>query len=175
MIENGFSVYSQFGEDGVLQYLIRTLNLSNKQCCEFGMSGITFSNTFNLVENYDWLGVFIEKNENELKTGLKLKSYETHLFIHYYQVGDYFGKHRDSIEIGANNRAYVVGFNINDDYEGGDYILYNPDEMINKTAGIPYYFKSDREHEITKVKGGIRKSAVLFINYENLYIEKNLL
>jgi len=67
MIENGFSVYSQFGEDGVLQYLIRTLNLSNKQCCEFGMSGITFSNTFNLVENYDWLGVFIEKNENELK------------------------------------------------------------------------------------------------------------
>lgn len=111
----------------------------------------------------------------ELKTGLKLKSYETHLFIHYYQVGDYFGKHRDSIEIGANNRAYVVGFNINDDYEGGDYILYNPDEMINKTAGIPYYFKSDREHEITKVKRGIRKSAVLFINYENLYIEKNLL
>ena len=111
----------------------------------------------------------------ELKTDLRLNSYETHLFIHYYQVGDYFGKHRDSIEIGANNRAYVVGFNINDDYEGGDYILYNPDEMINKTAGIPYYFKSDREHEIAKVKRGIRKSAVLFINYENLCINKNLL
>ena len=67
MIENGFSVYSQFGEDGILQYLIRTLNLSNKQCCEFGMSGVTFSNTFNLVENYAWQGVFIEKNESQLK------------------------------------------------------------------------------------------------------------
>lgn len=108
----------------------------------------------------------------ESNTGLKLKSYKNHLFIHQYKVGDYFGKHRDSIEINNNNRAYVVGFNINDDYEGGDYILFNPDETINKTAGIPYYFKSDREHEITKIKKGIRKSAVLFINYEDLEINK---
>lgn len=62
MIDKGYSVYSQFGEDGILQYLITTLNLNNKQCCEFGMSGIIFSNTFNLVENYGWFGVYIEKN-----------------------------------------------------------------------------------------------------------------
>jgi hypothetical protein len=66
MISKGYSVYSQFGEDGILQYLISTLNLSNKQCCEFGMSGITFSNTYNLVENYDWFGVYIEKNKSAI-------------------------------------------------------------------------------------------------------------
>jgi len=62
MIENGYSVYSQFGEDGILQYLINCLNLTNKQCCEFGMSGLIFSNTYNLVENYNWMGVYIEQD-----------------------------------------------------------------------------------------------------------------
>ena len=61
MIDKGYSVYSQFGEDGILQYLISALNLSNKQCCEFGMSGIIFSNTYNLVENYDQVGTYIKK------------------------------------------------------------------------------------------------------------------
>ena len=68
MIENGYSIYSQFGEDGILQYLIDKLKLSNKQCCEFGMSGIQFSNTYNLVENYEWYGVYIEKNNTILST-----------------------------------------------------------------------------------------------------------
>ena len=66
MIDKGYSVYSQFGEDGILQYLISVLNLSNKQCCEFGMSGIIFSNTYNLVENYDWVGIYIEKNKSAI-------------------------------------------------------------------------------------------------------------
>lgn len=66
MIDKGYSVYSQFGEDGILQYLISTLNLSNKQCCEFGMSGIIFSNTYNLVENYDWFGIYIERNKSAI-------------------------------------------------------------------------------------------------------------
>lgn len=63
MLDKGYSVYSQYGEDGILQYLITILNLTNRQCCEFGMSGIVFSNTYNLVENYGWVGVYIEKDE----------------------------------------------------------------------------------------------------------------
>ncbi len=66
MIERGYSVYSQYGEDGIIQYLIDVLQLSNKQCCEIGMSGIVFSNTYNLVENYNWYGVYVEKNKEEL-------------------------------------------------------------------------------------------------------------
>jgi len=68
MIEKGYSVYSQYGEDGIIQYLIDVLQLSNKQCCEIGMSGIVFSNTYNLVENYNWYGVYVEKNKEELDT-----------------------------------------------------------------------------------------------------------
>lgn len=78
MIEFGYSVYSQFGEDGILQYIIQELMLSNKQCCEFGMSGIINSNTYNLVENYGWDGVFIEKNQDnisDIKKGVVLNKF----------------------------------------------------------------------------------------------------
>lgn len=66
MIEFGYSVYSQFGEDGILQHLIKELMLTNKQCCEFGMSGVVNSNTYNLVENYGWDGIYIEKDSDKL-------------------------------------------------------------------------------------------------------------
>ena len=66
------------------------------------------------------------------------------------------------------DRKYVIEFHINDNYEGGDYILYNPHFIIDKTVGVPYMFTSDREHEITEVTKGVRKSALIFINHEDL-------
>jgi hypothetical protein len=62
VIDNSFSIYSQYGEDGVLQFLIKELNLNNNQCCEVGMNHLIFSNTYNLVQNYNWYGVYIDKN-----------------------------------------------------------------------------------------------------------------
>lgn len=78
MIEFGYSVYSQFGEDGIIQYLIKELSLTNKQCCEFGMTGIITSNTYNLVKNYNWYGVFIDRSEENLmsiKYGEKINKF----------------------------------------------------------------------------------------------------
>jgi hypothetical protein len=74
MIDKGYNIYSQFGEDGILQFLIECLGLTNKQCCEFGMFQTVCSNTFNLVENYGWDAVYIEYNKeryNELTQKIK--------------------------------------------------------------------------------------------------------
>jgi hypothetical protein len=44
------NVYSQFGEDGIIEELLNRLNLTNKWCCEFGAwDGKHLSNTFNLI------------------------------------------------------------------------------------------------------------------------------
>jgi len=57
-------VYSQNGEDGVLEELIRRLGLDkgeNSWCVEFGAwDGKHLSNTFLLVESQNWKGIFIE-------------------------------------------------------------------------------------------------------------------
>lgn len=110
----------------------------------------------------------------EFETNETLKTKNFDLIIHKYNVGDYFSKHIDAVERDYKNRAYVLGFHINDEYEGGDYKLYNPDNIIDKTPGVPYCFKSNRLHEITKITKGIRKSALIFINYEDI-LNKSLI
>ena len=63
------NVYSQYGEDGIIQYLIDKLNINRigGESCEVGMIGTHWSNTFNLAENYEWNSIFIDKDANHLK------------------------------------------------------------------------------------------------------------
>lgn len=70
------NVYSQCGEDGVIQYLLNKLNinLTGGQSCEVGMIGTNWSNTFNLAENYEWNSVFIDRDKRHLRDIPKLKN-----------------------------------------------------------------------------------------------------
>ncbi len=60
------NIYSENGEDGIIEYLIKKLSLNDIQCCEFGAwDGKKFSNTFNLVKNYNARAVYIEGDESK--------------------------------------------------------------------------------------------------------------
>ena len=58
------SVYSQYGEDGVLLEIFKLLKKEvplNEYCVEFGtLDGIKFSNTANLIFNHQWSALLIE-------------------------------------------------------------------------------------------------------------------
>lgn len=60
------NVTSQFGEDGIIDYLIKILDDDlNMTCCEVGASdGITDSNTYVLWSSYNWNALLIEANNN---------------------------------------------------------------------------------------------------------------
>jgi hypothetical protein len=81
MINKGFSVYSQYGEDGILEYLLSILNITKGECCEFGMSGIKYSNTFNLVKNKNWYGIYIEREQHHLDTLNQLFKYSENITL----------------------------------------------------------------------------------------------
>ena len=58
------NVYSQNGEDGIVEELLKRLNITDGWVCEFGAwDGINLSNTFNLVQNKNFNAVFIEGDE----------------------------------------------------------------------------------------------------------------
>jgi len=59
------NVYSQNGEDGIIEELLKRLNINNGWVCEFGAwDGIHLSNTFNLVKK-NFNAVFIEGDKNK--------------------------------------------------------------------------------------------------------------
>lgn len=58
------NVFSQNGEDGIIEELLRRLGITDGWVCEFGAwDGVHLSNTFNLIKNRGFSGVFIEGDE----------------------------------------------------------------------------------------------------------------
>ena len=65
-----FRVYSQWGDDGIIQYLIQVLNLKSDSFIEFGVSDFYESNTHFLMVNNNWRGFVIDgsvDNVNKIK------------------------------------------------------------------------------------------------------------
>ena len=58
------NITSQYGEDGILDYLIRTSKKKiNKSCFEVGAGdGYTFSNTYSLWHSQAWRAILVESN-----------------------------------------------------------------------------------------------------------------
>lgn len=62
------NIYSGNGEDGIINELLKRIDISNGFVCEFGAwDGINASNTFNLIENLDFSGIYIEGDNNRYK------------------------------------------------------------------------------------------------------------
>lgn len=60
------NVYSQGGEDGILQELLRRIPSRTFWVCEFGtLDGTEYSNTFRLVEQGGYNAIYIEKDATQ--------------------------------------------------------------------------------------------------------------
>ena len=67
-----FKVFSQWGEDGIIDYLISNLEISNKTFIEFGVEDYSEANTKFLLLNRNWSG-FILDSSNENVQSIKKK------------------------------------------------------------------------------------------------------
>ncbi|OGF26998.1 NADH dehydrogenase [Candidatus Falkowbacteria bacterium RIFOXYB2_FULL_34_18] len=55
-----FKIFSQFGDDGIIQYLIKKIKIENKTFIEFGVADYLESNTRFLLMNNNWSGYVID-------------------------------------------------------------------------------------------------------------------
>ncbi|OEU64758.1 MAG: hypothetical protein BBJ57_03015 [Desulfobacterales bacterium PC51MH44] len=66
------NVTSQYGEDGILEKVLETVTDNDNWCVEFGAwDGKLFSNTYNLINNKDYLAVLIEADSRKFRDLLK--------------------------------------------------------------------------------------------------------
>lgn len=116
---------------------------------------------------FDKLKIFFE-----LETGLQITNIKNQIHFHKFIKNEWFGKHTDD----RNSRMYAVGVLLNNDFEGGDFKLYNPDEYIlNKSIGNTYIFDVQIEHEITPILNGQRYSLLWFLENKNIKVRTNKL
>ena len=61
-----FQVFSQWGDDGIIQYLINKIDIPNKTFIEFGVENYKESNTRFLLINNKWHGLVIDGSKDNI-------------------------------------------------------------------------------------------------------------
>lgn len=133
--------YSQHGEDGILQEILKRLPNNNKgwrHCIEFGADdGITFSNTRYLVEKKKFTGLFIEPSkrfdnlvENTAEFGRRAMC-----------LNQYVGRHNKLDDILKGLRWPNVYQVLSIDVDGMDYWIW-ADHMLYRPRVVIIEFNS---------------------------------
>jgi hypothetical protein len=130
-----FSVFSQWGDDGIIQYLINQIDIPNKYFIEFGVQNYTESNTRFLMMNNYWSGLifdgsseFINNIQNDYyywQYNLKARN----LFITSNNINEAFVKENVPKEPGI----------LHIDIDGNDYWIWKAINVINPIIVIMEY------------------------------------
>jgi hypothetical protein len=65
--DHEFKVFSQWGEDGIIQYLINSIEIKNKNFIEFGVEDFSEANCRFLLMKDNWSGFVIDGSEENIR------------------------------------------------------------------------------------------------------------
>jgi hypothetical protein len=150
-----FQVFSQRGEDGVIQYITSEIEIPNKIFVEFGVEDYTESNTRFLLINNNWAGLIIDgskENVKFIKNDFIYWKYDItayHSFITKENINELISKYTDCSDIGL----------LSIDIDGNDYWVWEAIKVIkprivvceynsafgkSNKVSIPYHADFDR-------------------------------
>ncbi len=69
--EAEFKVFSQYGDDGIIQYLVHKVKIENESFVEFGVENYTEANTRFLLVNDNWRGLVMDGDPSHVRHILK--------------------------------------------------------------------------------------------------------
>ncbi len=133
--ESEFKVFSQFGDDGIIQYLINNIDIENKIFVEFGVENYTESNTRFLLMNNNWKGLVIDGNKANI-------DYIRHDSIYWkYDLTAehcFIDKENINATISNNNFSGELGI-LSIDIDGNDYWIWECINVVNPVIVIIEY------------------------------------
>jgi hypothetical protein len=167
-----FTAFSQFGEDGIIQYLINSLDIDNKFFFEIGVENYTEANTRFLLENNNWECVVLDGDKefiNSIKSSnfywrYNLKAY--HNFISVENINEVIKelsipKNLGLLSIDIDGNDYWVWKEINQIQPSIVIIEYNARFGKDKSVTIPYDKNFSRsKNELSPIYFGCSLSAL---------------
>lgn len=117
LAEVEFQVFSQFGDDGIIQWLVGHLPIQNKTFIEFGVENYLEANTrFLLINNY-WSGLVIDGDTDNVNT---IQSDQIHTFYDLQAVCSFITTSNINELIAAAKFDTEVGI-LSVDIDGNDF------------------------------------------------------
>ena len=164
--EAEFKVFSQFGDDGIIQYLITHTEIpaAQQKFIEFGVENYRESNTRFLLMNNNWSGLIFDgsaENINSIKNDPIYWKYDL------TAVQSFIDRNNINDLIAANGFDGDIGI-LSIDVDGNDYWIWEKIEVVNPVIVIIEY---------NSLFGGTRAVAVPYdplfscnkAHYSNLY------
>jgi hypothetical protein len=162
--QSEFRVFSQWGEDGIIQYLLEHVPIKQKVFIEFGVENYTESNTRFLLSNNNWSGLVIDGSDENIKYihkdpiywGNNLKA--VHNFITKDNINDIISNNGISGDIGL----------LSVDIDGNDYWVWEAIDCVSPRIVICEYnslFGPKRTISIPYAADFVRTRA----HFSNLY------
>lgn len=150
MLENledaEFKVFSQWGEDGIIQYLISRIAIENKIFVEFGVQDYSESNTRFLMINDNWTGLVIDSNLESIK---HIRSQEYYWKWDLTAVCDFVTVENINDLIKKTGIIGSIGI-LSIDIDGNDYWVWNAISAVSPQIVIVEYNSSfGNEHTVT--------------------------
>jgi len=164
-----FRVYSQWGEDGILQFLLRRTSVSKRIFVEFGVENYTESNTRFLLLNNNWAGLVIDGNSKNIDFIKRDEIYwrhnlkAEHAFITKENINDLIYRNGISGEIGL----------LSIDIDGTDYWVWEAIDVIVPAVVVVEYnsrFGPERAVTVPYDAGFVRTAA----HHSNIYYGASL-
>jgi hypothetical protein len=132
-----FRVFSQFGEDGIIQYLIRQARVpsQSRSFIEIGVSSYEEANTRFLIVNDNWRGLIVDGNASYMRRVRGSSIYWRHnlvavnAFIDVDNINQIFSENGFVDEVGL----------LSIDIDGNDYWVWDKIDVVNPIIVVAEY------------------------------------
>lgn len=130
-----FKVFSQWGEDGIIQFLIKNISIENEIFVEFGVGDYTEANTRFLLKHANWSGLIIDGSEQNIQI---IKQSELPWRYDLRIECSFITKNNINKLIANHNIVGDIGV-LSIDIDGNDYWVWNAIDCIRPRVVICEY------------------------------------
>jgi len=133
-----FQIFSQFGDDGIIQWLVNKIDIPHKVFVEFGVENYKESNTRFLLINNKWKGLVMDGSEENIKfVRNDIISWAHHIHaVQCFITKDNINKVLlDFINQGYDKELGILSIDI----DGNDYWVWKEISVVNPVIVIAEY------------------------------------
>ena len=169
IIDYEFQVFSQWGEDGIISYLVNNVDIENNFFIEFGVENYLESNTRFLLKKFNWSGLIIDSSQKNIDYIKKDKIYWQHNinalceFVSRENINKIFLENVSQKNIGL----------LSIDIDGNDYWVWKAITTIDPSIVVIEYnsiLGNSKNYTVPYSKNFERNKA----HYSNLYYGASL-